>query len=491
MKNIILGLLLLISGRLSAQHFGPIANGYYSGIHAAKINPALTAYTPYKWHLNLVGIWANVNNNYLSLHLPYSAYKYINNGMAPQYKDENGNPKFDTSWLHEHINNRNKHAAAGAMLYGPSFTIKIKRWHLGLVTDATGLARISGLSENLAHAFYKELDSARGAFQYFYWDKNNNVQIHKTTLSTNAWISAGANVSYSLPMAWKKELMFGATIKKVWGMGGNYLQYDNMTLHQVGPDSITLSGTNVRYSEYYNNGKGMGLDFGIAYVYHKPEYRQQGGYSDKHTRYLWKLGLSVLDIGKIRYKDAYYTTIVNNNTIGWNIRNDQNKFQNQGNGVGVADNVLNELPNMKHVNRKEIIGLPTRIAFTADYQIMPDLYLNTTWVQSLRSRYSVHARHQSYVMLAPRYEREFFEFSLPVFLEYDYRSLRAGASLRMGWFYIGSNSVVSMLYTRALRDADVYMGITISDLPGKWRDRKIKEMEKKKSDNKAHDCEKM
>jgi hypothetical protein len=482
---------LLFAGSANAQHFGPIANGHYSGIHAAKINPALTAYSAYKWHINLVGVWGNVNNNYLSMHLPYSAYKLINNGMPYRYKDENGNPEFDSSWVREHLNGSHKHAAAGAMVYGPSFTIKIKRFHVGLVTEATGLARVSGMSENLAHAFYKELDTAKGAFDLFRWDANNDIKIHKTTGSANAWAAVGANISYSIPLEWKKELLVGVTLKKVWGFGGGYVQYDNMTAHLVSQDSISLNRTNIRYSEYYNNGRGTGADIGIAYVYHKPEYRQPGGYADKHTLYQFKFGLSLLDVGRIRYRDAYHTSIVNNNPIGWNIRNEQNKFQGQEPGATVLDNVLSELPRTRHENRTEYIGLPTRLALTADYQIKPHWFLNTTVVQSLRGRYSKHARHQSYVMLAPRYEREFFEFSLPVFLEYDYRSIRAGASVRLGWLYFGTNSLASLVYTKVVRDADFYVGITISDLPGKWRDRWWKDHDKKKAKKDGEDCEKM
>lgn len=482
-------ILLFAAGTASAQHFGPIANGHYSGVHATKINPALTAYSAYNWHVNIIGVWGNVNNNYLSLHVPYSPYRLRNNSIPQQYQTENGNPDFDTSWLHEHINTRIKHAAGGAMIYGPSFTIRIKRFHVGLVSEATGLARVSGMSENLAHAFFKELDTAKGAFTYFKWDNNDDVFIHKTTASANAWMSVGANVSYSIPLEWKQEVLIGATLKKVWGFGGGYLKHDNMVVHRVNNDSITLDRTRIQYSEYGNNGRGSGVDLGVAWVYHRPEYRQAGGYKDKHTLYKFKIGASLLDVGRIRYKDAYWANITNNEVTGWNINNEQDKFNNQDPGAGLVDNVLNELPNATRGYRTERIGLPTRMALTLDYQIKPHWFVNTALVQSLRSRYSIHARHQSYAMVAPRYEREFFEFSLPVLLEYDYRSLRAGASLRLGPLYLGTNSLVTMFRAKGMRDADFYIGLTISDIPGKWKDRWIKEHEDKRTVE--DDCEKM
>lgn len=479
----------MASAGLHAQHFGPIANGHYSGVHATKINPALTAYSAYNWHINLIGAWGNVNNNYLSLHLPYSIYRLRNNSLPDKYKDENGQPTFDTSWLHEHINGFNKHAAAGAMIYGPSFTVKIKNFHVGLVTEATGLARISGLSENLAHAFFKELDTARNAFQYFKFDNKNNISIHKTTLSANAWMAVGANVSYAIPLEWKKQLLVGATLKRVRGFGGGYMQYGDMIAHKVNGDSFTLNKTNIHYAQYGNNGRGTGLDLGIAYVFHKPEYYQAGGYRDKHTQYLFKMGFSILDIGSIRYKDATTATIINNRTVGWNTADKRAQFENQTPGTDLLDALTNEIPNYKTSQKTERIGLPTRMAFTLDYQIKPHWFLNGTVVQSMRGRYSKHARHQSYMMVAPRYETDFFEFSLPVFMEYDYRSLRAGASLRLGPLYLGTNSLLTLIRAKGMRDADFYIGITLSDIPGNWKDRWLKEHENKRVS--TEDCEKM
>lgn len=489
MQRAVFLLVAAISCSLKGQHFGSIANGHYSGVHATKINPALTAYSAYNWHINLIGGWGNVNNNFLSLHLPYSAYRLRNNSMADQYKTENGNPRFDTGWLRAHINGFNKHAAAGAMIYGPSFVVKIKKFRVGLVSEATGLARISGMSENLAYAFYKELDSARNAFRYFRWNASDNINLHKTTLSANTWMAIGAHASYSIPLEWKKELLLGTTIKKVWGFGGAYLQHGDMVVHRVNNDSVTLNRTNIRYAEYNNNGRGTGMDLGVAYVYHKPEYRQPGGYKGSHTQYQYKFGFSLLDLGKIRYRDAYYATIVNNSPQGWNIDNEQDKFNNQNSASGVVNTVFNELPNFRSGNRDENIGLPTRMALTADYQVKPHWFVNGTVVQSLRGRYSKHARHQSYAMVAPRYEREFYEFGLPVFLEYDYRSLRVGANVRLGPLYFGTNSLIPFFRAKGMRDADFFIGITISDIPGKWKDRWIKDHENKRTVK--DDCEKM
>ena len=104
---------------INAQNFAPIAVGKYAGVHAAKINPSLTAYTPYQWHVNIVGVWGNVNNNYVNLKLPYSAYRAAFNKVPVQYQTINGNPRFDSSFLVEDFNRKRKFAGVGAIAYLP------------------------------------------------------------------------------------------------------------------------------------------------------------------------------------------------------------------------------------------------------------------------------------------------------------------------------------------------------------------------------------
>ncbi len=492
MRKLLLFGLILPAYIAVGQNFVPIANGQYAGVHAAKINPALTAFSNYRWHVNVIGVWGNVNNNYLSLRLPYSAYRFINNSMPAQYKTDAGNPRWDSSYLREHMNGRPKHAAAGAMLYAPSFTIRFKNnWHIGLLTDATGLARISGVGENLAHALYKELDTAKNAFSEFNVQPGAKNTIHRMAFSANAWATAGINVSKDIPLEWKQHLLLGITLKKAWGFGGAYFNSGQMIVNNVRSDSVTLNRTNIHYAGYSGLGRGMGVDLGVGYVYHKPEYRQPGGYSKRHTLYMFKFGFSLLDIGSIKYKNADVTSITNNRVTGWNTVNGNNNFNTVSPGIGLIDTVLSAMGSVRHSTQDIRIGLPTRMALSADYQLMPDIYINTQVVQSLRGRYSKHARHQSYIMVAPRWESDFFEVSIPMYLEYDYRAFRMGAAFRAGPLYIGSNSVMSMLYTRRLRDADFFIGIAFGDLPGGWKMRWFKKHENKKVKEGSEDCEKM
>ncbi|MEY2871842.1 MAG: hypothetical protein RLZZ146_1765, partial [Bacteroidota bacterium] len=180
--------MVLGSSAIQAQHFAPIAVGNYSGVHAAKINPALTANTPYKWHLNIIGAWANVNNNYINLQLPYSAYHTVFNTMPDQYKTVNGNPRFDSAFLYEDLNRKRKFVGVGAMAYMPSILIQYKKLHIGWLNDAVVLGRATGINEPLAYALRRELSYNKRAFNYFILDKNNNFNLDRSSVNANAYI---------------------------------------------------------------------------------------------------------------------------------------------------------------------------------------------------------------------------------------------------------------------------------------------------------------
>lgn len=493
---IILTFVMFITAtQLHAQHFAPIAVGKYAGVHAAKLNPALTAYTPYKWHVNIIGVWANLNNNYMQLKLPYSAYHTIFNTMPEQYKTVNGNPRFDSAFLYEDLNRKRKFAGVGAMAYLPSVLIQYKKLHIGWLNDAVVLGRAAGINEPLAYALTRELSYNKRAFNYFILDKNNNYNLNRGAANANAYVSSGINLSFSQDLPWKQKMMFGATIKKVWGLGGAYFKWDDMLISKVRQNVLQLDQTNIHYALYQGGGRGSGLDLGWGMIYHKPDYKQNGDYLKKHKQYKYKFGLSLLDLGSVRYNNVTATDIVNANATVWDATGFRDQFVNAAPEASLLplNNIFKNMSGYQTDTRAEYIGLPTRFIATVDYQYSKRVFINYQLMQSLRGRFTQHMRYQSYAMIAPRYEKEKWEISVPMLLEYDYRSLRAGFSLRAGCFYIGSNSALNFLYTRSVRDADIYLGFTISQLKGSKNDWFIKRRKdaSEQKDQKKPDCEKM
>ncbi len=495
--------------QVDAQNFAPIAVGKYAGVHAAKINPSLTAYTPYDWHVNIIGVWGNVNNNYVNLKLPYSAYDLIFNTMPKAYKDSVGNPIYDKAWLPETLDGKRKNCNVGVMAYLPSISFKYKRFRIGIVNDLVTLASFEGFEQGFAHASYNGYRKSSNAFNWVRW-KNNSYLFNESVAKLNSWVSNGINIAYLHKLQGQQSLMYGATFKKITGIHGISIHLDDMNIVRQGASLLNFESTKINYNYYHGNTSGMGLDLGIAWVYNKPEYLRNGDYLKRHKQYKYKFALSVMDIGSMRARNADVTYIENSSTASWDVTNELQRITNYIDQSGIAqrkpsdfsgfqteygilNEVFKELSGQRFGKQDVIIGLPTRFVASVDYQYSKYVFIQTQVMQSLRGRYTQSARYQSYAMIAPRYEREKWEVSMPVLLEYDYRSLRAGLSFRAGCFYIGSNSVFNLLYTRNMRDADMYMGFTVYRFSGTKNSRFIQMMRDQidRLDKKKPDCEKM
>jgi hypothetical protein len=347
------------------------------------------------------------------------------------------------------------------------------------------------MPENLAHAIYKEFDSTQGAYSKFMtYDQGGMNSLNEFTVNGNSRITAGINVAKSIDLDWNRKLLFGITVKKAWGMPGFHMHNSGMSVQAINQDSLVFQPTDLLLVTYGDNaiGKGWGYDLGATYVFNKKDFKRHGDYAKNQTRYFCKMGLAILDIGKISYKNASFTEVSITQPTG--IRLDGaygSSVPNNSNYQAMADSFMNQFATTRSYNGNYNVGLPTRLVLSADFQVRRNIFVSGVVSQSLRNRLSQHARYQSFMMVSPRWESRFFEFSLPLLLEYDYRAVRMGASARIGPLYVGTNSLASFLYTRGLRDADIFVGIAFGNLSD-FSFRKLARSKKHKRQNLNQNC---
>ncbi len=465
----LIGLFLGLQSTMGmAQNITTMGVGNYGAVHALHLNPSLSGYSAYKWQINLAGLWVNVNNNYLTLKLPYSAYRTINNNIPVAYQTESGNARFDRLWLTERLNGRNKQVSVASDVYGPSASVQIKTWRFGLVTSAHAGARVANIPENFAHALNKDLDSSQGAFSLFRTLAQGGANtINEFAVVGTSRIAAGINVAKVIQLDWKRQLILGATLKKNWGMPGFYLHNSGLKLTTINADSVVFQPAKMQLVTYGDQvGKGMGLDIGATYLFNKKDTKRNGAYRKNQTLYLGKFGFSIMDIGKITYQNATYNEVVVTQPVGINVNSSfRNTIAGSTNYQAMADSFFKRFGTYQSYKGTYAVGLPTRLVLTADFQIKKHLFVAGVLTQSLRRKLSNNARYQSALMVAPRLEYRFFEFSMPVLLQYDYRALRVGSAVRLGPLYFGTNSLMSFAYTKSVRDADFFIGVAFGNLP--------------------------
>lgn len=490
LKNYCLLIFASFASSLSAQHFSQIGMGRYAGIHAARINPALMANTKYLWHVNLVGGWINGNSSAYSFTPPYNGNKPARSRFADEYFRSENKTRLQQSWFKGTWDGKDQSAALSSMLYGPSFMLRIGKFKVGLLTDINSHIRIDGMSSNLSRAVFNRMDSSRGAFSSFELNSNGQTdRIAAFTAAQNQWSSIGITGAYSIPLKWKRDLHVGATLKSIRGLGGSYVQSDEILATRISQGVYSLDQTRIQTASY-ESGRGTGFDLGFAYTIRKKEHLQPGDYKFKHPDYMVHLGLSFMDIGSILYRDVAATTFINQAPVTWNTAGAASVYQPVPDVKNVQA-VLSNLPGKESFTQDLRIGLPTRMAWSADYQFKRHWFIQGQWVQSMRGKYGNAIRHQSYLMIGPRYESDLFAFTLPVMLEYDYRSLRPAASMRIGPIYIGTNSLLPAIRTRNVKDLDYFIGISFGDIPGAWIDRLGSDKEEKEKIKRAQSCDKM
>ncbi len=474
---------------VKSQQISQLGVSNYGMVHSLHLNPSMSAYSKYLWQVNLAGFWVNANNNYLSLRLPYSAYK-IPNRIPAIYRTESGNPRFDKNWLHENLNGKPKHASVSSDIYGPSAAFKVKTWTFGIFTQGVAAARVSRLPENLAHAIYREFDSTQGAFSQFKTYDQGGVNLFNAfSANANSHINLGFNVAKSIKIDWGRQILIGVNVKKVWGMPGFYLNSSGMDVRAVSEDSMVFSPSSMQLITYGDEtGKGWGTDIGATYVFHKKDFKRNGNYAKTRTQYFCKLGMSIMDIGRIRYKNARFSELEIDRETG--IRLDDafaDGISSNSDYAAVADSFMQQFGSYREYESDLNVGLPTRLVASADFQIKKHFFVAGIISQSLRKKMSVHSRYQSFLMVSPRLEYRYFEVSLPAMLEYDYRSLRVGASFRFGPLYLGTNSLASFVYTRGFRDADLFAGIAFGNL-SEFSFRKQAKARKQKKASSRQNC---
>lgn len=465
--------------------------GRYAGIHATQVNPALMANTKYRWHINLIGAWINANASNVNINPPYSGFKLARNRFADDYFRAEKKTVLQRSWFTQTMNGKDQFAGLSSMLYGPSFMMRIRDLKLGIITNINSNIRIDGMSQNLAHAVFNRMDTAAGALDFFNLKtQGNSDRIAAFSIAQNQWSSVGITAAYNIPLKWKRDLHVGATIKSVRGLGGQYIQSDEIQATRIGNQLYSLDQTQIGMAEYRSGGRGTGLDLGVAYTLRKKEHMQPGDYKYKHPDYMVHLGLSFMDIGSILYRDVNATTYTSEVPVQWNTAAALANYRSIPN-VSDLQTIFTGLPGAETFSQNLRIGLPTRMVFTADYQLKRHWFVQGQWTQSMRSRYGNAMRQSSYLMLGPRYESDIFAVTLPVMLEYDYRSLRAAASVRIGPIYFGTNSLLSAVQSRNVRDLDYFIGISFGDIPGSWIDRLGKDQEEKEKIKRAAACDKL
>lgn len=497
--NFIIFVLIFFAGNVDpvwSQDFFSILNDNYMGINQAALQPAAIADSRLKIDINFAGFNTDMYNDAMRF-----KSKWFYDPLGYLYNDNWWNDNTYPSAA----NGKDKNIIMSQSLLGPGFMLSIGKKHaVGLTTRIRNIINADDISEPLFSFFYNK-DSQY--WNRWYFDQNVRAVQH---MFSDYGLTYATEVFNNGPHYVKA----GATLKLLQGLGAAYIQSDSLYYYVDGKNNFATyprswnspqvySGLSANWNDYGGEGTyvfirnyqfvarpSVGLDLGVVYEF-RPDYLKYRYDMDGKTglerkdknKYLLKVGVSILDIGRLKYKKEansfdfaadftanygkyqpgdtgvpdstywlegpeadyrfmdYYTNFVD--TV----------FQRSKTGMGVEKSANNQ--------EKFSVSLPTALSLQVDVNIIDGLYVNLTTYTALNQGFSKspNSHYISNYSITPRYEHKWFTVSIPV--QYNqYQKLNVGLGLRVAVVYFGLNNLFSSIFSDPY-SANVYLGVKI------------------------------
>jgi hypothetical protein len=321
-----------------------------------------------------------------------------------------------------------------------------------------------GLILNARTAFSaNRIDPDLDYFSLANWDFAESKNIAKIKTAGMAWGEAGLHYGQSLVETPKGQLNIGGTLKYLAGMDAYFVKSAKLSDVVKYSDSILVSNSAVTYgiatglesdlSGYKPqvNGHGVGLDVGVEYKIAS---------QDKQKPYQWKFGVSLMDLGFIRFgKNAQKHKVNVAQTFDILTASYEDIESIEDLYTINSTEALND-PLQSKVADKFNLLTPAGISFQVDYAVHPMFYINATLNRRIRFD-GPQVERENFLSLTPRVEHKWFELGLPLVLYNDVEP-RLGMWVRLAYLTVGSDNFTSLVMKqKKLHGTDIYMAVNL------------------------------
>lgn len=409
-----------------AQEKLGMANSNYWSTHSIFLNPASSVDSKTYAQLNLIGLnaFGMTNAAYLPkfwVFKPYVSGFNESNIRLRQFAYANGN------------------------VDGLSFVISKRSYGAGIFIRGRSTAMLRAGSYRLLNSLLNLDDVKAGAYE---------VNERNVGLSSMSWLEIGGNFGY---MIYRKRNTLISMAGNLRYLSGLNLTYGNINrLKGFTNDTMisieTFSGR-LRYTDFaFRNGRGAGLDIGFTFKHMLEPAENYYAHSErnncKYIDYKYKIGVVLRDFGYMRFK---------RNTTQADVSG-SGDFYGNDNNYGA---VIRSLSTSSSTGRPIMASLPTAMVCQFDWNFENKIYLNLTTIQNLVPSRITGAQAPNLLCVAPRFELQNFEVSLPLTLQrYVYPHL--GLGLRYRTFVLGFDNVLPIMFRKNTYSLGVYISVGVS-----------------------------
>jgi outer membrane protein OmpA-like peptidoglycan-associated protein len=444
-------ILLIIFSALSivgvhAQDLLGIGSSNYGGLSSVQINPANLADNRLKFEIQLVGTGFGVANNFI--------------GFKPSYLVRDGGltstsyPLLDPTPATEDFTTANFQDNRRAFVYNniylPSLLISLnEKTSISLSARARTFFNVDGVDEELYRFGYNSLSDPS-----LY---NTRITNDRLSIQTMSWMEYTFGFGRVLLDQEKHFLKAGVSIKGLQGLQSAYLYVDNLDYEIISDSTISLYNADISYGHSTNfeadqnnaayrvvSKLGLGFDFGVIYEW-RPDHEKHKHDMDGETnvwkrnenKYKLKVGLSMTDLGGVKFSKGGQSGDFTANTSNWDI----SKLDFGTTPIAALDDTLTARFGGSNGDANYKMNLPTAISTQIDYHIWRDLYINQTNFIAFGFNSNPNKIHDfTTISITPRWDHRIAGVSIPI----SYNSLmgtRTGIALRVGPVTLGTSSV--------------------------------------------------
>lgn len=425
---------------VSAQEKLGVSNSNYSSTNSIFLNPSSSVDSRTFIQFNLVG--ANV-------------YLMNNQAYLPQFSVSsslNGNtlmPKISTIPFRKFVYLKTE-------VNGPAFVLSHKEIGIGFFIRGRAEVDIRNIPYELTKILTQQsIDTTQEQY---------GINIRNAKISEMAWVEYGVNFGKMLIKSGKTMITAGVNAKYLTGIN---IAYFNLEKLKFNADDAVVDIENLKGKVRYNtpewkSGKGVGTDIGITYkktLDWIDSYQTNAKKSNcTFVDYRYKLGISLLDLGLIRFnKNTFKGNVSGSTTI--------NNYQTTN-----LDSLFKaDFQTSQQINKPIWATLPTALSIQMDWNLSyyfdwekdRHLYLNTTAIQSVTTSRMIGVQRANLISIAPRFEIKNFEVAVPLtFHRYIYPQV--GLGFRFRTFVLGFDNVCPLLFKKDTYGVNIYFNLGIS-----------------------------
>ncbi len=446
--------------KLAAQNLGWTLDPH-AGINGAMLQPAGSVAYPHDWDLNLAAFSLDLANNYAFFRrasglgllrdlrsterLAFDDAEFVVGIGSQTYRYD-----FPT-------HQRQIFARVAADVLGPALSVQ-----LGANTRVGVFTRLRAVAST------RDLDPVLGYYAYEAQPRGIPIPAGTIYAAGAAWGEAGIHLARAIPVG-DGELRIGANLRKLFPAEGASLfnPEDGRLVRQENNDSLAVvnaradlaltDGLRSSNADVTSSGRGWGTDLGLQYAW---GYNASGGY-----RYV--LGLSVLDLGSLRFTGNA----------------ESHRFENQGEVLLIGDDysfttpesidtALQQLSRVVYGSPSEslvgdafAVGLPAALSLQFAFRPVQEVQLAVAYRGDLPLREQQLSSGSS-LTLAAHYSKWWYGGGLTAAWQ-DGAGFNVGFQLRGGPVFLGTDRLLgTVLPTARLHSGGFFLGLRIHDFGG-------------------------